>query len=75
MADESPEILARRFSGWRFWWSRDDRGRPVTLNATRQRRLTDTELQKGLAQTLPVGAESDLLKQLEEQERLAGGRT
>jgi len=78
MAAESqptPDALARRFSGWRFWWSHNDQGEQAVLNATRRRHLTDAELNNGLAQTLPYGHGSDLVNQLEQQERLQPGHT
>jgi hypothetical protein len=70
MCADSPaalDALARRFTGWRFWWSHNEQGEPVALNATRRRRLTEAELREGPAQTLPYGHSANLLDQLELQ--------
>ena len=71
MRHDNDEIeLARMFPGWRFWWSTDDDGRRVCLNATRTRHLSDQEILQGLAQTLPYGHGTSLRDQLQQQDRL-----
>ena len=68
--EEAMEQLAAEFPGWRFWCSQDGDS-PGELMATRRRDLTDAEVAAGLARTLPMGHNADLLRaQLAEQARL-----
>jgi hypothetical protein len=59
--------LAEEFPEWHLWCSRGGDGEPRALMATRRRMLTDTEIDAGLARTLPMGFHGDLRTQLAEQ--------
>ena len=69
--------LEAQYPNWNIYPTRHDDGTPGVLMATRRRHLTQTELDAGLAYTLPMGYFGDLPTHLAERQRrqnaLGGG--
>ena len=70
MSDDESTALAADFPSWHVWQARRGDGTPGDLMATRRRDLSDEEMRRGLARTLPMGYGTDLRTQLAEQVRL-----
>lgn len=66
--DDLKKELAAQYPGWRIWRAEHGAG---DLLATRKASITDAEVERGLARTLPVGLINvDLAAQLAEQTRI-----
>ena len=55
---------------WQIWRSRDDDGEPDSWYATRDRVLSDAEMESGLAHTLAADSARELRELLVEQRRI-----